>query len=309
MLPQSNAWGPRMNARIVTDDLLRAAIGLRKDAGVSSAKIESLIASFVSGEPQGEDGTTRIDPQDVPPARREEFMGALAALAPEPDYSPENSGRIMTASDVWPLRIVEDAMMHRRGFETPSNPEAVPEPTDGVPPSTPGGEIPQEALSEQPQTAEVVEYAVASDAGSFSPPVSPAVPPAAADISQDAADHGQNLAEPVEFVPASDPVSPTINPETDSTEGVSVMWDKGDLERMKTDIGARRDAMLERHAKALKELILGHADELRQLDADHKEIEALEEAIDTLSRKIKPVSPDPAVASLEDERALRQGPA
>ena len=84
------------------------------------------------------------------------------------------------------------------------------------------------------------------------------------------------------------------------------MWDQSELELAKKELESRRDEILERHSKNLKEMLAAQAAELRQLEDDRDELEALEKAIGAALRKFKAPSADTPVTSLDDERASRQ---
>jgi hypothetical protein len=73
------------------------------------------------------------------------------------------------------------------------------------------------------------------------------------------------------------------------------MWDKltaADLERVKRGLAARRSEMLARHAE-----------ELKALEAEQREIDAIEQAIAAFTEKFKLTS-TAEVIPLEAERAL-----
>jgi hypothetical protein len=77
--------------------------------------------------------------------------------------------------------------------------------------------------------------------------------------------------------------------------GVTNMWDKltaADLERVKRGLAARRSEMLARHAE-----------ELKALEAEQREIDAIEQAIAAFTEKFKLTS-TAEVIPLEAERAL-----
>jgi hypothetical protein len=78
------------------------------------------------------------------------------------------------------------------------------------------------------------------------------------------------------------------------------------LELAKKEIESRCDVMLEGHCKQLKAMLAEQAAELRQLEDDRDELEALEKAIGAALHKFKAPSADPAVTSLDEERASRQ---
>jgi len=84
------------------------------------------------------------------------------------------------------------------------------------------------------------------------------------------------------------------------------MWDLAELERTKKALEGRRDEMLDRHAKELKQVLTSHAEELRQLDTDQREIEDLEKTIDSVLRKFRAPSAENTVASLDEQRSWRQ---
>jgi len=84
------------------------------------------------------------------------------------------------------------------------------------------------------------------------------------------------------------------------------MWDLAELERTKKQLEVRRDEMLDRHAKELKQVLTNQAEELKQLDTDQREIEDLEKTIDSVLRKFRAPSADSTVASLDEERSWRQ---
>ncbi len=65
--------------------------------------------------------------------------------------------------------------------------------------------------------------------------------------------------------------------------------------------------MLDRHTKELKEMLAAQAAELRRLEDDRDELEALEKAIGAALRKFKAPSVDTQVTRLDDERTSRQG--
>jgi|GEM_PF-2285630 len=91
----------------------------------------------------------------------------------------------------------------------------------------------------------------------------------------------QRPAEPVEPMPASATGIGSFEPasSTNKTEGEVTVWDKltpADLERVKRGLSTRRSEMLARHAE-----------ELKALDAEHGEIDAIEKAIATFAQKFK----------------------
>ncbi len=87
-----------------------------------------------------------------------------------------------------------------------------------------------------------------------------------------------------------------INDEAQRTERTSIVWDQltpADVERAKHDIDLRRTEMLERHAA-----------ELKALDADSAEVDAVEQAIGAFLRKFGTATAE--VVPLNPERNARQ---
>ena len=112
--------------------------------------------------------------------------------------------------------------------------------------------------------------------------------------------------EPKNHIVGSGASSSIIDPKVGNPEGETTMWNQDELERTKKEIDSRRDEMLERHAKELKNMLSDQAAELRRLDDDRNELEALEEAMGAALRKFKMPPADAAVTKLDDERVLRQ---
>ncbi|HVB17202.1 MAG TPA: hypothetical protein VNF04_11745, partial [Stellaceae bacterium] len=79
---------------------MRTAVGLRIDAGVSTAKIEKLINRFSAGQPR--QSTENVLPwlgaRGIPQDRREELLQELAGLPSEPEHSPADTRRTMSAN-------------------------------------------------------------------------------------------------------------------------------------------------------------------------------------------------------------------
>jgi len=87
-----------------------------------------------------------------------------------------------------------------------------------------------------------------------------------------------------------------VNDETQRTERASIVWAQltpADVERAKHDIDLRRTEMLERHAA-----------ELKGLEADRAEVDAVEQAIGAFIRKFG--LPSAEVVPLNPERNSRQ---
>lgn len=90
---------------------------------------------------------------------------------------------------------------------------------------------------------------------------------------------------------------PAPAPMAASADGDTNMWDQlkpSDIERAKQDLVTRRDEMLARHAE-----------ELRTLDADQAQLDALEQAITAFLQKFNSPA-GTGVVKLDQERELRQ---
>ena len=91
---------------------------------------------------------------------------------------------------------------------------------------------------------------------------------------------------------------PSANPMANPMEGDSIMWEQltpDHLERAKRELARRRADILARHA-----------DELKELEADQDEIDALDRAIGAFARKFNaPAENGAEVVELEEERGLR----
>jgi hypothetical protein len=95
--------------RTITDDLLAVAVRIKRDAGVAAAELQGVIDRFASPQ-QWQERTGGIGfplVEDIPQARREEFLAALAELAPSPDHRGEEP-RYVSAAKLWPERIFRD---------------------------------------------------------------------------------------------------------------------------------------------------------------------------------------------------------
>lgn len=95
----------------------------------------------------------------------------------------------------------------------------------------------------------------------------------------DGTSRGQPLPDRVDRTVAGGANSPASKSKADSVEGGKIVWDQltpGDIERVKSELGARRAEMLARHAE-----------ELKGLEAEQSQIETLEQAIEMFLRKAK----------------------
>jgi hypothetical protein len=99
-------------------------------------------------------------------------------------------------------------------------------------------------------------------------------------------------AEPQTIAAGAEP-----DPSANTNKGADFMWDKltaGDLERVKRGLATRRAEILARHAE-----------ELKALEADQNEIDAIEKAIAVFTQKFKLAS-TAEVIPLEGERVTVQ---
>jgi hypothetical protein len=249
---------------MITDDFLKTAVGLRVDAGVSASKIEKLIQRYTSGPPgQAPAGDLPWHgTEDVPQNCREDLLVALAEMSPEPDYSPGDGGRIMSAMDVWPCRIEEEAKMHRSAARRQTA-------TDFLAARDPAPQSDAIDADNPDRTSAPVEENKHGEV----------------DKEQQVLENGDRI------VPSDSAVSAPLRAVDRMTGGIMI-WDPAELERIKNEIKSRRDDILSKHAQELKEIFSRHAAELKALDTDDAELDAFEQAIDAMSRRFKPPSFD-----------------
>jgi hypothetical protein len=113
-------------------------------------------------------------------------------------------------------------------------------------------------------------------------------------VGQIAEETSMAVADPAPFAAAA-PFAATA-PLAATIEGDAVVWDqlsRADIERLKHELGTRRDEILARHAE-----------ELKDLEADQAEIDAFEQAIDAFARKFK-VAGGEVVVPFEGDRGFR----
>jgi len=131
----------------------------------------------------------------------------------------------------------------------------------------------EEELAELGQSGALLAAPVADDASEEpADPIMPEVPAALAEPDQ-------TIIEPAGPIAAA--------PDADTIEGVTDLWDRltpGHIERAKHELGNHRAEMLARHAE-----------ELKALEADQSEIDALAQAIDAFVRKFNAPSAAPVV--------------
>lgn len=148
---------------------------------------------------------------------------------------------------------------------------------------------PDEAESDEPaEAAEPVRAAEPAPVAAATQAVAPAPTrtPVEAALPNEAA-----AARPVEPAVAS-AAPPAAAPNADRKGGLTV-WDQltpGDLERAKSELGARRAEVLARHAE-----------ELRGLDAEQVQLETLEMAIDSFLQKMKALQGGNTVVELRQQ--------
>jgi hypothetical protein len=131
------------------------------------------------------------------------------------------------------------------------------------------------------------------EAAPAAPPEDAEVPPAP--IPEPRAE--ELFPETAERDVATGAAPPAPAPQAASAEGGKNMWDQlkpSDIERAKQDLVTRRNEMLARHAE-----------ELRGLDADHAELDGLEQAITAFLQKFSATGAA-GVVKLDAERELRQ---
>ena len=94
-----------------------------------------------------------------------------------------------------------------------------------------------------------------------------------------------------------DDAPPAVIPFFASTEGASIVWDQltpDHLQKAKHELARRRDEILTRHAE-----------ELKALEEDRDELEALDMAIGVFARKFSALAASGEVVRFEDERGVR----
>jgi hypothetical protein len=92
--------------RLITDDLLAIAVGIKREADITQDQIQAIVDRF-AGLEQWQERTGGIGfpiVEDIPQNRRAEFLAALAALAPHPDR-PDRDERTLSAAQIWGSRI------------------------------------------------------------------------------------------------------------------------------------------------------------------------------------------------------------
>ncbi|HEX3535213.1 MAG TPA: hypothetical protein VHU15_00450 [Stellaceae bacterium] len=109
----------------------------------------------------------------------------------------------------------------------------------------------------------------------------------------------QAIAEPEpEHQPdEGDSCASVVVPFSASTEGARTMWDQltpDHLEKAKNELARRRAEIVSRHAQ-----------ELNALQAEHDELEALNQAIDTFARKFSTLATGSEVVQIEEGQRMR----
>jgi len=100
---------PASIRRPITDDLLAVMVQIKREAGVGYEAIQAAVDQFACQQ-RWEERTGGIGfplVEDIPEERRDDFMAALAQLAPEPQ---ERDGRYtrwrgVSAAEIWPSRV------------------------------------------------------------------------------------------------------------------------------------------------------------------------------------------------------------
>jgi hypothetical protein len=231
-----------MADRAITDDLLKTAIGLRVGAGVSQSRIGRLIDRFSSEQtaaPLTGEGQLNAEARNVPQNRREELLKALAELPLDPDRSDANTRRTMTASDVWPLRIAEDANAHCTA------PLGLATNLDDV-----SSTLARSKDAESDEVHAEQQAVETADRPTVSEPEAPLCDPATVEEEgRDAADERQSLPKPVDDIMASTMTPSATVVTADHARGGNSMWNQHELENVKKELELRHDEMLGRHAK------------------------------------------------------------
>lgn len=93
-----------MPGRAITSELLNISVGIKRESGVSATQVRELIARFACDDEadlsfQGMAGF--LDLHDVPQHKREEFLGALSMLAPDPSAMDVREERLISAANIW----------------------------------------------------------------------------------------------------------------------------------------------------------------------------------------------------------------
>jgi hypothetical protein len=99
--------------------------------------------------------------------------------------------------------------------------------------------------------------------------------------------------EPVDRLVASGAASPNSAQKADGAKGGNTVWDQlkpSDIERVKNELGVRREEMLARHAE-----------ELKGLDAEQSQLETLEQAIESFLQKMNQPAPASTVVELRQQ--------
>ena len=223
---------------------------------------------------------------------REDDAGLITELPPQSDHSSGDAGPGAPSCEVTGPSGPEDAGSQ---LEDPKAADDCDRVLDSV------QEPSADKVECEPASSTAEDQTVTSDADPPLPNNVPIEKPFQAKVGDE-----RHVTEPEEHIAASDTSSSKIDEKVDDTEGETNMWDQMEFERTKKEIELRRDEMLERHSNELKEMLAKQAKELRRLEDDRDELEALEKAIGDALRKFKAPSADTAVTRLDEERASRQ---
>jgi hypothetical protein len=94
-----------MSRHAISDQTLKISVNMRLEAGVSDAAVRETVNEY-AGDSESASGSEIVGflwVEDIPQARRAEFLAALSSLLPEPDLITER--RMVSANDIWPSRL------------------------------------------------------------------------------------------------------------------------------------------------------------------------------------------------------------
>ena len=208
----------------------------------------------------------------------------LTELLPEPDHALPHVGHTTVSSTDIP---------QQSGAEDASPDLGDTKGDDDCNPASVAQELSPEEVECEAGRSAAEGHIVPSDDAS-PPAIDPIEQP-----SQTMPGDARHLREHDNQIAATEALASTIDAQVPDIQGEATMLDQAELERTKKEIESRRDEMLDRHSKELKELLAKQADELSCLKNDRDELEALDAAISAALRKFKGPSADAGVTRLE----------
>jgi len=95
-----------MSRHAITNQTLNISVNMRLEAGVSYAAVRDVVNEYAADSDAGSEAEIVgfLWVEDIPQARRAEFLATLSTLIPEPDLS-ETGKRMISANDIWPSRL------------------------------------------------------------------------------------------------------------------------------------------------------------------------------------------------------------